>query len=619
MDQKTTLAPFMPIPHAEPRGRMTRRPDGSIIVENLLELGPYERNVVAYLHKWAQKRPGQVWLAQRAKDRSWETVTYAEGLARVNALSQALLDRGLDQAKPLMILSGNSINHALLVMAALQVGVPASPVATAYSTMPGAHAKLHHVFDLIEPKLLFVEQGTPFEAALGALDLAGVELVVHDDPPRGFAGTPFADLLATTPTDAVRAAYERTGPDTVGKYLFTSGSTGMPKGVPQTQRMMCSNQKAGEVIFPNDPSYVPVIVDWLPWNHCYGGNSNFNGILREGGSLYIDDGKPVPELVGRTLDNLREIAPTEYLSVAAGHAMVVHALEEDEGLRRNFFSRMRKLGYGGASLPHEVWQRYQDLAVRETGQRLLFRTGWGSTETAPVSSTLYWPIEGTGNVGLPMPGTTLKLVPNGDKLEVRVKGDNIFPGYYRQPEKTADAFDEEGFYKIGDAMKLVDETDINKGLIFNGRVVEDFKLLSGTFVSVGTLRVQVNDACAPLVADNLVAGHDRDHVGVLLWPNLAACRRISGAGDDIPVAELIRHPRVVEHVRKGLQAHNRAFPGSSTRVVRAMLMEEPPSMGDHEITEKGYVNQRAALDRRADLVAALFAASPGPDVIDLRA
>lgn len=617
MDQKTNLAPFFPIPHADPNGRMTRRPDGSIIVESLLDLGDYEHNVVAYLHTWAARTPDRLWMAQRARDRTWESITYGDGLRKVNALSQALLDRGLDAGKPVMILSGNSINHALLVMAAMQVGIPASPVATAYSTMPGAHSKLHHVFNLIQPRLIFVEQGTPFEGALASLNLDGVEVVGHEDPPRGIKATPLTDLLAVTPTDAVRAAFERTGPDSIGKYLFTSGSTGMPKGVAQTQRMMCSNQRANEVIFPRDPAIPPVLVDWLPWNHCYGGNSNFNGILSQGGSFYIDDGKPLPEMLHRTIDNLREIAPTEYLSVAAGHALVVHALEEDAEVRRNFFSRVRKLGYGGASLPHEIWQRYQDLAVREIGQRLLFRTGWGSTETGPVSSTLHWPIEGTGNVGLPMPGTTLKLVPNGDKLEVRVKGPNIFTGYYRQPDKTAEAFDEEGFYKIGDALKLVNETDINKGLTFNGRVVEDFKLTSGTFVSVGTLRVQVNDACAPAVADNLIAGHDKDFVGSLLWPNVAACRRIAGVGEAVPVAELIRDPKVTAHIANGLRAHNKAYPGSSTRIRRAILMAEPPAMEHHEITEKGYVNQRAALDRRADLAARLFEASAGPDVIDL--
>ena len=617
MDQKTNLAPFLPIPHAQPQGTMARRADGSIIVDTLLQLGEYEPNVVAFLHKWAAKVPDRLWIAQRARDRTWESITYGEGLRKVNALSQALLDRGLDASKPVMILSGNSISQALLVMAAMQVGIPASPVATAYSTMPGAHAKLHHVFKLIEPKLIFVEQGTPFEGALASLDLNGVELVVQDDPPRGFKATPFSDLLATTPTDAVAAAYGRTGPDTVGKYLFTSGSTGMPKGVAQTQRMMCSNQKANEIIFPRDPDYAPVLVDWLPWNHCYGGNSNFNGVLSQGGSFYIDDGKPLPEFLGRTVENLREIAPTEYLSVAAGHALVVRALEDDAALSRHFFSSVRKLGYGGASLPHEIWQRYQDLAVRETGQRLLFRTGWGSTETGPVSSTLHWPIEGTGNVGLPMPGTTLKLVPNGDKLEVRVKGPNIFTGYYRQPDKTAEAFDEEGFYKIGDALALVDENDINQGLRFNGRVVEDFKLTSGTFVSVGTLRVQVNDACAPLVADNLIAGHDKDFVGSLLWPNVAACRKLAGVGEEMAVEDLIRDPKVIAHITAGLRAHNKARPGSSTRIQRAILMTEPPSMENNEITEKGYVNQRAALERRADLEARLFEKTPGDGVIDL--
>ena len=597
----TEDAPFRPIAHADPSASMTRRENGQIIVQSRHTLGDYETNIVAYLHHWAREGADRVWLAQRASDKTWETVTYGDALDRVNALSQALLDRGLDATKPVMILSGNSINHQLLVQAAMQVGVPASPVATAYSTMPGAHAKLHHVARLIEPKLIFAEHGAPYEDALKTLAetglLDGAEVVVCNDPPRTVKATPFSDLLATTPTLAVQAAYARTGPDTVGKYLFTSGSTGMPKGVPQTQRMMCANQKAAGIIFPPDPDNPPVILDWLPWNHCYGGNSNVHGVLREGGTQYIDGGRPLPGQIETTIENLREVATTEYLNVAAGHAFVVQALEQDEGLRKTFFSKLRGLAYGGASLPHETWQRYQTLAVREIGQKLLFRTGYGSTETAPVASSLHWP--------------------NGSKYEVRIKGLNVFTGYYRQPDKTAEAFDDEGFYKIGDALKLVDERDIERGLIFDGRVVEDFKLTSGTFVSVGTLRVHVNNACDPLVADCVITGHDRDFVGALMWPHVAACRALAGLGDETPVDEVVAHPHVAASIRSALAHHNTAFPGSSTRIKRALLMADPPSIADHEMTEKGYVNQRATLDNRAALVEHLYTDEVGDGVIEV--
>ena len=609
----TNDAPFLPVVHAEPSATMIRRDNGEIIVDTKYEIGEYERNIVAYLHYWAEHAPTRVWLAQRAKDGTWETITYGKAMTQVNILSQALLDKGLDETRPIMILSGNSINHQLLIQAAMQIGVPAASVATA-----GAHDKLHHVFNLVEPKLIFAEKGVLFEGALHSLreagSLDGIEVVVCEDPPRSVPATPFEALLSVIPKGAVRSAYERTGPDSIGKYLFTSGSTGMPKGVAQTQRMMCANQKASEIIFPPDPDNPPIIVDWLPWNHCYGGNSNVHGVLRLGGSHYIDAGRPMPGLIETTIENLREIPTTEYLNVAAGHALVVQALEKDASLRRNFFSKMTGLAYGGASLPHETWQRYQDMAVRELGQKLLFRTGYGSTETGPVASSLHWPIEGTGNVGLPMPGTTFKLVPNGSKFEVRIKGPNVFTGYYRQPEKTA--FDKEGFYKIGDALKLVNEDDIEQGLIFDGRVVEDFKLTSGTFVSVGTLRVQVNNACDPLVSDCVIAGHDKDFVSALLWPNVAACRILSGLGDSAPVDEVIRDPKVVAQIEAALEGHNATHRGSSTRIHRAIIMAEPPSMEGHEITEKGYVNQRATLENRAALVDRLYEAAPGPGVIE---
>lgn len=617
----TGAAPFLEVAHAEPNAILSVREGGEMLLESGYALGECESNIVNYLRYWAAEAPDRVWLAQRPKggggEGDWETVTYGDALAQVNGVSQALLDRGLDQSTPVVILSGNSIEHALLVFGAMQVGVPAAPIAEAYSLMAGARKKLDHVFSILEPRMIFAQEGTKFEETLASLDLARIEVVCLGGPPSGIAATAFSDMTATPVTEAVEAAYAKTGADTVGKYLFTSGSTGMPKAVAQTQRMMCANQRASSILMPADAENPPVIVDWLPWNHCYGGSSNTHGLLREGGTMYIDEGRPVPGLFDETVRNLREIAPTKYLNVAAGHAMLVHELEQDADLRKHFFSQLTTLAYGGASLPEEIWRRYQDLAVRETGKRILFYTGWGSTETAPVASSLHWPYEGTGNIGHPLPGITLKLVPNGDKLEVRVKGDHVCTGYYRQPDKTAEAFDEEGFYKIGDAVKLLDPDDAQAGLVFDGRVVEDFKLLSGTFVSVGTLRNNINSACAPAIADCIVAGHDRDYVSILAWPDIAGCRTVAGRGGDATPEELIYDEKVIAHITSCLRQHNADSPGSSTRVRRVHLMAEPPSQDAGEITEKGYVNQRATLDRRADLVKQLYADSPVEDVIEI--
>lgn len=612
---ETSAAPFLEISRAQPNANLEKRENGEMVLRSGYELGVCESNIVNYLRLWAKEAPERIWLAQRGSDGDWQTITYAAAMAEVNALSQALLDRGFDQSTPVMILSGNSINHALLTFAAMQVGVPASPIAVAYATMAGALKKLHHVFDLLEPKMIFAESGSMFQGAFDQLSLDGVEIVCCENPPAGLAVTSYADLAATAPTAAVDAAHAQTGPDTVGKYLFTSGSTGMPKAVPQTQRLMCANQKASSILFPPDPDNPPVIVDWLPWNHCYGGNSNMFGLLREGGTYYIDEGRPIPGHFDATVRNLREIASTKYLNVAAGHAMLVHELEQDADLRKHFFSRLTSLAYGGASLPEEVWRRYQDLAVRELGQRLIFYTGWGATETGPVSSSLHWPYAGTGNIGHPLPGMELKLVPNGAKLEVRVRGDHVFDGYYRQPEKTAEAFDEEGFYKIGDAVKFVDENDPQAGLSFDGRVVEDFKLLSGTFVSVGTLRNEVNSACAPAIMDCVITGHDRDFIGALAWPDVKGCKTVAGTDGDVSIEELIANPKVTAHIEASIRRHNLDRPGSSTRISRVLLLTEPPSQDAGEITEKGYVNQRAVLEGRADKVKALYEDPPADGIL----
>jgi len=610
-------APFRKVAWLPRDIAVERRPDGVIVLKSRTPLDPFEPHIPASLAKWAAARPDHTWLAQRkGPERQWRKVSYAEAKRTVDALTQALLDIKVRDGGPVAILSANSIEHALITQAAMQARLPAAPVSPAYSLMSQDHAKLRYIFDLIKPAVVMVQDGPAYAKALAALDLAGVTVIHVDRPAPGVASRAFADLAATPVTSAVADSIARITPDTVGKLLFTSGSTGMPKAVINTQRMMCANARMMMQVRPRttDGSET-VYLDWMPWNHTMGGNALFNPVLTEGGTLYIDEGKPVPGMFDETLRNLREVSPTYYANVPAGYAMLAAAMEKDEALCRTFFKNLDLLAYGGARLPDDLYDRMQALAVRTTGHRLVFYTGWGSTETAPTSTGTYWDTERVGLIGLPFPGVELKMVPNGAKYELRLRGVNVMPGYYGRPDLTAAAFDEEGFYKIGDAGVFVDPEDPAKGLIFAGRVVEDFKLTTGTFVHVGSLRTDAIAAASPVVHDALVAGEARPYVGLLAWPNLDACRRL--IGDMAASMETVaHHPVVRARLREGLAAHNAACHGaSSMRVARALLMAEPPSIDGNELTDKGYINQRAGLERRAALVERLYADPAASDVI----
>ena len=520
--------------------------------------------------------------------------------------------------RPVAILSGNSIEHALMTQAAMQARIPAAPVSPAYSLMSQDHAKLKYLFGLVKPAVVMVQDGVMFEKALAALDLDGITVIHVDRAPASIKSVAYADLAATAVTSAVADSIAQIMPDSVGKLLFTSGSTGMPKAVINTQRMMCANARMMMQVRPRpDDASDGIYLDWMPWNHTMGGNALFNVALTEGGTLYIDDGRPVPGQFEETLRNLREISPTYYANVPAGYAALAAVMEKDDALCRSFFKNLGLLAYGGARLPDDLYDRFQTLAVRTTGERFVFYTGWGSTETAPTSTGTYWDTERVGLIGLPFPGVELKMVPCGAQYELRLRGVNVTPGYYGQPELTQKAFDEEGFYCIGDAGVFVDPQDPAQGLIFSGRVVEDFKLTTGTFVLVGSLRTDAIAAASPVVQDALVAGQDRPFIGLLAWPNLDSCRRLI---EDMNASmdTVVNHPKVRAHLRDGLLAHNKACSGSSSRrIVRAMLMAEPPSIDGNELTDKGYINQRAGLERRAALVTQLYADQPGPDVIVL--
>jgi feruloyl-CoA synthase len=597
-----------------------RRPDGVIILKSRIPLKPYEKHIPASLAKWAKEAPSRIWLAQRAAaDRQWRKVSYGEAKRTVDALTQALLDLKLEPGGPVAILSGNSIEHALMTMAAMQARLPAAPVSPAYSLMSQDHLKLKYLFDLIKPAVVMVQDGPTFERALKALDLDGVTIIHVARPCEGINSFAFTELAATPVTKDVEDSIAQITPDTVGKLLFTSGSTGMPKAVINTQKMMCANAAMMMQVRPRNPNAPrATYLDWMPWNHTMGGNALFNPVLTEGGTLYIDDGRPVPGQIEETLRNLHEISPTYYANVPAGYAALAAAMEKDDALCRSFFRNLGMMAYGGARLPDDLYERMQALAVRATGERIVFYTGWGSTETAPTSTGTYWDTERVGLIGLPFPGVELKMVPFGAKYELRLRGVNVTPGYFGRPDLTKAAFDEEGFYCIGDAGVFVDPDDPLQGIVFAGRVVEDFKLTTGTFVHVGSLRTDAIAAASPVVQDALVTGQDRPFVGLLAWPNLHACRQITG-DPEASYGDVVKHPDVLACVKRGLEAHNRSTVGaSSLRIARAMLMTEPASIDGNELTDKGYINQRAGLERRARLVERLYADPPGGDVIVLQ-
>jgi feruloyl-CoA synthase len=594
-----------------------RRSDGVIILKSRIPLQAYGKHIPASLARWAKDAPERIWLAQRTgADRQWRKVSYAEAKRTVDALTQGLLDLKLPPASPVAILSGNSIEHALLTMAAMQACLPAAPVSPAYSLMSQDHLKLKYLFDLIKPKVLMVQDGPAFEKALKALDLDGITVIHVARPCDGIESVAFADLAATPVTREVEQSIAGITPDTIGKLLFTSGSTGMPKAVINTQEMMCANAAMMMQVRPRESGGpVPTVLDWMPWNHTMGGNAAFHPILVDGGTLYIDDGRPVPGQLEETIRNLREVSPTYYANVPAGYAALAAAMEKDDALCRSFFKNLTLMAYGGARLPDDLYERMQDLAVRTTGQRIVFYTGWGSTETAPTATGTYWNTERVGLIGLPFPGVELKMVPCDSRYELRLRGINVTPGYFRQDDLTGAAFDEEGFYCIGDAGVFVDPDDPVHGIIFAGRVVEDFKLTTGTFVHVGSLRTDAIAAATPVIHDALVTGQDRPFVGLLAWPNLHACRQMIG-NPDATCDEVASHPAVIACLKGGLEAHNKASSGaSSLRIARAMLMVEPPSIDGNELTDKGYINQRAGLERRAALVERLYADPPGIDVI----
>jgi feruloyl-CoA synthase len=598
---------------------LERRPDGALLLRPTRALGAYARNLTERLEHWAHMAPERVFLAQRDASGSWRTLTYAQALDEVRRIGAALLARDLSPERPIAVLSGNDIEHALLGLAGMHVGIPYAPISPAYSLMSSDFGRLRAIIELLTPGLVFANDGALFGKAIESVIPAGTEVVVARNPSAGRAITLFCDVRGE-PDASVAAAHAAVGPDSIAKFLFTSGSTGTPKGVINTHRMLCSNQAmlaAGFRFVEHEP---PVTVDWLPWSHTFGGNHNFNMVLTHGGTLYIDDGNPSPPALPRTVRNLREIAPTIYFNVPKGYEALLAHFHADRELRTIFFSRLKVLFYAGAALNQPTWEALAKLSVETCGERVIFLSSLGSTETAPLALACTRDFHGPGNIGLPVPGVELKLVPSEGKLEARLRGPCITPGYWRQEHLTREAFDEEGFYRLGDALKFADPDDPAKGLLFDGRLAEDFKLATGTWVSVGPLRARCIDHFAPYVRDVVIAGADRDDIAVLAFPEIEACRKLCA---DLPAdakpAVILADARVRRQLAALLKELAARSPGSSTRVCRMLLLEEPASMDLGEMTDKGSINQRAVLRQRAALVDELYAELASPRVIAIDA
>uniref|UniRef100_UPI001F54A2F2 feruloyl-CoA synthase n=1 Tax=Pseudomonas mohnii TaxID=395600 RepID=UPI001F54A2F2 len=589
---------------------------GVLHMRSLEPLAALPARLLDRLVHWARVRPEQTFIAARQAGGDWRRVTYREMLESVRAIAQSLLSYGLSANKPLALLSGNDIEHLQVALGAMYAGIPYCPVSPAYSLLSQDFAKLRHVCDLLQPGLVFVSDGVAYQRAIDAVLPAETPLITARGQVPGRAQVSFTSLLQTPGGSAADQAFDATGPDSIAKFLFTSGSTQLPKAVITTQRMLCANQQMLLQTFPVFGEEPPVLVDWLPWNHTFGGSHNVGIVLYNGGTFYLDDGKPTAQGFAETLRNLKEVSPTAYLTVPKGWEELVNALEQDAELRERFFARMKLFFFAAAGLSQSVWDRLDRVAELHCAERIRMMAGLGMTEAAPSCTFTTGPLSMAGYIGLPAPGCEVRLVPVDGKLEGRFRGPHIMPGYWRAPEQTAEAFDEQGFYRSGDALKLADPHQPQLGLMFDGRIAEDFKLSSGVFVSVGPLRNRAVLEGSPYVQDLVITAPDRECLGALVFPRLYECRRLAGLNADASDAEVLESAPVRQWFFDWLQRLNRVATGNASRLEWIALLDEPASIDRGEITDKGSINQRAVLQWRAARVEALYR---GEDATILRA
>ncbi|GAB1617574.1 feruloyl-CoA synthase [Pseudomonas sp. NGC7] len=606
-------APLRAVKIGQPQVQV--RQQGDILYLDPVEpLAAYPARLMERLLHWAEQRGEQTFVARRGADGEWQHISYATMLQRVRSIATWLLDQGLSAERPLVILSGNDLEHVQLASAALYAGIPYCPVSPAYSLLSQDFGKLRHIVQTLQPGLVFAADAA-YGRAIDAVFEPSVTLVLGEGELPGRASTPFAELLATAAHPCADQAFAALRPHSLAKFLFTSGSTKLPKAVVTTQGMLCANQQMLLQTFPEFAEVPPVLVDWLPWNHTFGGSHNVGIVLYNGGTLYIDDGKPTPQGFAQTLHNLKDISPTAYLTVPKGWEELVKALEQDSSLCERFFQRMKLFFFAGAGLSQAIWDRLDAVAVAHCGERIRMMAGLGMTETSPSCTFTTGPLSVAGYIGLPAPGCEVKLVPVDGKLEARFRGPHVMPGYWRSSQQTEAAFDEEGFYRSGDAVRLCDPDNPQLGLMFDGRIAEDFKLSSGVFVSVGPMRTQVILQGAPYVLDVVVLGPDRECLGLLIFPRLPECRQLAGLGDHASDAQVLASPAVRDWLSSLLASLNRGATGNASFIQFAGLADEAPSIDRGEITDKGSINQRAVLQLRQGLIDNLYA-GPGPLRVD---
>jgi feruloyl-CoA synthase len=587
---------------ASPNVLREDRPDGAFVLRSADALRPYTRCIGDWLDEWAMATPDAVFLAERDGSGEWLRLSYRDVRERVGRIAQGLIALDMPSPRPVVIVSDNGIDHALLSLAALYIGKVSCTVSSAYTRMTRDWSKLHGILDMLDPGLVYASDAAVYGEAL-ARWRGSAPLYFSSGANQLPDARPFAYLSTARESSMVERLATKVGPQTEAKYLLTSGSTGAPKVVINTHRMLCANQQQIAQVWPFLRREPLVLVEWLPWSHTFGANHNFNMALANGGALYIDEGRPAPGLIEKTLANLREVQPNFHFNVPRGLDMLLPYLEKDSQAARDVFERLDGIFYAGAALPQSTWERLRKVAASVRDEPLWFTSAWGATETSPAVTSVHWEIERAGCIGLPLPGSEVKFVPNGEKLEMRVMGPQIFPGYRNAPDATAAVFDDEGFYCIGDAAKLVDPADPAKGIAFDGRVAEDFKLTSGSWVSVGTVRLRAVGAMSPYVADAVVTGHDREELGLLIFLS--------------PEGRKSARAQVLAQVRDALETLCAAGGGSSQSPRRVLVLEDTPDIGAGEITDKGYVNQRAVLKRRAADVDALYSDSSDPRVVVL--